>query len=139
MKKRYVVRIKGELISVTEDVYKAFYSSARQERTQLERDIRNRLVHYDAWDTDRSAGAEAIRSPDQSPEERIVGKMSAEKLTHCLKKLDREERELIHALYYCGETLSSLARRLNIPRKTLEGRRDKILRKLRILFEAPDR
>jgi len=139
MEKRFVIRINGELIDVTEEVYKAYYSAGRQERTQLERDARNRLVHYDAWDTEKSVGAEAIASPDQRPEDIVVGGMSAEKLKSCLNKLSEEERELIHALFYLGETLSSLARRLEIPRKTLEGRRDKILRKLRIYFDAPRR
>ena len=136
MEKRFVIRINGELIDVTEEVYRAYYSAGRQERTQLERDVRNRLVHYDAWDTEKSTGAEAIASPDRLPEDIVVGKMSAEKLKSCLNKLSEEERELIHALFYSGETLSSLARRLEIPRKTLEGRRDKILRKLRIYFDA---
>ena len=139
MEKRFVVRINGELVDVTEEVYKAYYTSARQERTQNERDARNRLVHYDAWDTEKSVGVEAIASPDRLPEDAVVGKMSVEKLKCCLKKLSEEERELVHALFYSSETLSSFARRLGIPRKTLEGRRDRVLRKLRIYFDAPDR
>jgi len=43
MEKRFVVRIKGELIDVPEEVYRAYYSEARRERTQIERDTRNRL------------------------------------------------------------------------------------------------
>ena len=139
MKGRFVVRTNGELITVSEEVYKEYYSAHRRERTQRERDARNRLVHYDAWDNEKSLGAEAIVSPDGLPEDIVVSKMSADRLRRCLERLSGEERELVHALYYYGESLSSLARRLNIPRKTLEGRRDKILRKLRIYFDAPDR
>ena len=139
MEKRFVVRINGELIDVTEEVYKEYYSAARRERTQRERDARNRLVHYDAWDTGKSTGAEAIASPDRLPEEIVVGEMSADKLRRCLERLNEGERELIHALFYCGKPLAALARELNLPRKTLEGHRDKVLRKLRIYFEATDR
>lgn len=139
MEKQRFIHINGEPVAVSEEVYIEYYKHYRKERTQQERDARNRLIYYDAWDTGKSPGAEAIKSPYTLPEDVVVDGMAAEKLSCCIKKLNEEEREIIHALFYCGKTLSSLARELKIPRKTLENRRDRIVRKLRIYFEAPDR
>ena len=139
MEKRYVIRIAGELIDVSEEIYREYYSAARRERTQAELDQRNRLVHYDAWDTEKSVGAEAIASKDKQPEEIVAAEIDANKLKRCVARLSEEERELIHALFYSGKSLSGLSRELGIPRKTLESRRDRILKKLRVYFDAPDR
>ena len=139
MEKRFVVRIKGELIDVPEEVYRAYYSEARRERTQIERDTRNRLVYYNARDTEKSTGAESIASNDSLPEDVVIARMSAEKIKRCLERLTDRERELIHALFYCDETVAGLSRKLGVPRKTLESHRNKILKKLRVYFESPDR
>lgn len=139
MERKYLVRIGAELVPVSEEVYRAYYTYARRERTLVEKDIRNRVVSYDALDSDAGTGAEAIASVSPSPEEEVSAALLKEKLQKCLTRLSKQERELIHALFYCNEPLAAAARRLGVPRKTLEGQRDKILRKLRIYMDSPDR
>ncbi|MDR3209171.1 MAG: sigma-70 family RNA polymerase sigma factor [Oscillospiraceae bacterium] len=133
-KERYVIKIGGELIDVERGVYLAYYSERRRERTQTERDARNGLISYDAWDTENTTGAAAI--PDASPgvAERVERQMLLEQLRRCLKHLNKEERELVHALFVCGKSVGALARELNVPRRTLGDRRDRLLRRLRALM-----
>ncbi|MGI6576926.1 MAG: sigma factor-like helix-turn-helix DNA-binding protein [Eubacteriales bacterium] len=50
--------------------------------------------------------------------------------------LPTAERDLIHALFFTGETVVSLAKELGIPRRTLSDFRDRILKKLRKMMES---
>ncbi|MDR0839593.1 MAG: sigma-70 family RNA polymerase sigma factor [Oscillospiraceae bacterium] len=139
MEKDYIIRVRNELVPVSEEIYREYYSHRRRERTLEEKDARHGLLRYDAWDAATSNGADALPSPGMSPEELTERRLMSEKLNACLPRLSGEERDLVHALFYCGEPLAALARRLGVPRKTLADRRDKILKRLRILMESPER
>lgn len=137
MEKKHFIRINGQLVEVTREVYYAYYSERRKWLTQREKEVRRRVVSYDAWDTGEAVGAASIQSCADSPEQQVTYKMMAEKLNACLGRLAEEERELIHVLFYCDVSLSEAARRLGIPRKTLQDKRDRLLRRLRTMMEAP--
>lgn len=59
-KERYVIKIQGDLIEVSKDVYYAYFRMERQERTQEEKQKRNGVVSYDALDGEGVVGAECI-------------------------------------------------------------------------------
>ena len=51
MAEKYI-KIHGKLIAVTEDIYYAYYHMGHQCRTQIEKEVRNRVASYDALDTE---------------------------------------------------------------------------------------
>ena len=45
-KEKYLIKIQGKLIEVSEDVYYAYFHMERQERTQEEKKQRNEVMSY---------------------------------------------------------------------------------------------
>ena len=60
-KEKYMIKIQGKLIEVSEDVYYAYFRMERQERWQEEKKQEHEVVSYDAMDTEEMVGAEAIQ------------------------------------------------------------------------------
>ena len=56
MAEKYYVRVRGELVLVTPEVYKACYQTKRRVKTLYEKDERNGLVSYDSMDTEDILG-----------------------------------------------------------------------------------
>ncbi|MDR0906266.1 MAG: sigma-70 family RNA polymerase sigma factor [Oscillospiraceae bacterium] len=123
MDRDYAVYISGEFVPVTEEVYRAYYSEKRREKTLTEKDARHGLMSFENLD--------AVASDDPGVEDHIIANETRERLAAALTRLNETERELIHALFFMNLPLAELARDLGIPRKTLEYRRDKVLAKLR--------
>ena len=61
--KKYYIRVRGTLVQVASEVYKACHQTKRRAKTLYEKNERNMLVSYDAMDTDDMLGEEMI--PDQ--------------------------------------------------------------------------
>lgn len=49
--KKYYIRVRGALVQVTSEVYKACHQAKRRVKTLYEKDERNKLVSYDAKTT----------------------------------------------------------------------------------------
>ena len=59
-KEKYMIKIQGDLIEVSEAVYYAYFHMERQERTQEEKKQRNEVMSYDALDDGETLGMENI-------------------------------------------------------------------------------
>ena len=55
-KERYMIKIQGRLIEVSEDVYYAYFRMERQERWQDEKIREHEVVSYDALDNGETVG-----------------------------------------------------------------------------------
>ena len=133
--KKYYIRVPEALVEVTEDVYKAFWTMDRHARTLEEKDTRNQVFSYDAFDTDDMLGAEMF--PDQSTsnmEDEVIAEIMAAKLRRCIALLPEEDRKLIHAIYYEGLSEEAAGKRLGISQPGISKKRDRILQKLQKLF-----
>lgn len=60
-KEKYMIKIQGRLIEVSEDVYYAYFRMERQERWQEEKKQEHEVVSCDAIDTEETVGAEVIQ------------------------------------------------------------------------------
>ena len=95
-KKEFYIRIKDELVEVTQEVYLTYYRGKRGEETQLEKICRNHVVSYDAFDTESALGAEMlIDTASDEPEDIVIARLMAEKLHDSISKLSEDERQLI--------------------------------------------
>ena len=69
---KYLIRLHGKDIDVSEDVYYAYFQMARQERTQDEKLQRNHVVSYDAMDNEGMVGAEAFEDLEAPRMEELI-------------------------------------------------------------------
>ena len=145
--KQFYVRIDGQLIPVTEEVYLAYYRFARRMR-YFERDIKTEsairdedgsIIGYkpakeDSLDRLTEAG-EDYADGCESVEDAVIRAMMSDKLRDALSELPDGERELIDALFFSndgdGMTVRDYASLNGIPFTTIQSRKAKILSKLK--------
>lgn len=135
-KEKYMIKIKGDLIEVSKDVYYAYFHMERQERTQNEKHQRNDVFSYDALDNGEIVGAESIVDiVTPSLEEQAIANDMHERLHHAIAALPRSERELIRAIYFEGKTEREYAMQLGCSQNKVFKRRVKILSKLKMFLD----
>lgn len=131
-KDKYIIKVEGKLVEVTPDVYYAYFRMERQERWQEEKLQGHDVVSYDALDNTETVGVEVL--PDlklPSMEEVIMTREIYEKLHRAVEALPKEERDLIHAIYFEGKSEREYAKILGISQNSTLKRRRKILSKLK--------
>ena len=134
--KKYYIHVPGALVEVSEGVYFAYYQEMRRGRTLREKDERNGAVSYDGLDTPELTGQEMIPDRDAvSVEDAAIASILCDKLHRCLALLDETDRQLIQALYFEGLSDRKYAKRVGIPQRTINDRRQRVLRKLKELLE----
>ena len=130
-KKEFFIRVKDELVEVTQEVYLTYYRGKRSEQTQLEKMRRNHVLSYDAFDTNDTLGAEMLTdTASDEPEDIVIARIMAEKLHASIAKLSKSERQLIHELFFDGCSERELAQKYEIPLMTLHNKKNAVLAKL---------
>jgi len=135
-KEKYIIKIQGDLIEVSEDVYYAYFRMERQERWQEEKKQEHDVVSYDALDNEETVGAEAI--PDMaapSMEELAISNELNERLHYAVAALPKAERDLIRAIYFEGQTEEDFGKRIGMSQTGISYRRRKILSKLKLFLD----
>lgn len=135
-KEKYMIKIQGELIEVTEDVYYAYFRMDRQERWQEEKKQDHDVLSYDALDNGETVGAEAIQDMN-SPgmEELVIANELKERLHNIVAALPKPERELIQAIYFEDIPVSDYAKRVGLSHRGINKQRKRILSKLKMLLD----
>ena len=131
-KEKYVIKIQGQLVEVSPEVYYAYFHMERQERWQEEKQQEHAVVSYDALDDGETVGMEAV--PDltsPSMEETAMTREIHEKLHHAVEALPKAERDLIHAIYFDGLTTREYAKLSGLSQTGVSYRLRKILSKLK--------
>ena len=109
----------------------------RHSRTLQEKDVRNHVFSYDAFDTDDMLGSELF--PDKTTsnfEDQIIAEMMAAKLRRCIALLPEEDRKLIQAIYYEDASEKDTGKLFGISQRAVSKRLHQILRKLQILIDG---
>ena len=135
-KEKYLIKIQGKLIEVSEDVYYAYFRMERQERWQEEKKQEHDVLSYDALDNGEMVGAESV--PDlttPSMEELAIVKDLNDRLHHAVAALPRAERELIRAIYVEGQTEREYAKQHGCSQNKVFKQRRKILSKLKLFLD----
>lgn len=71
----------------------------------------------------------------ESLEDAAIKAVLIEKMLKCLKRLSREEHELIMDLYFRDKSEHQIARETGIPRMTIHNRKNRILEQLKNLIQ----
>jgi RNA polymerase sigma factor (sigma-70 family) len=140
------IKIGKERVPVSEEIYKEYYKMRRRER-YMEEDIKVGRIDIDPETGEPTfipskedsierlmeLGADFV---DEQPsiEDILCDKATLLILQEALKELNREEQELIQALYHKNLTVREVAKQENTSHVTVIKRRDKILAKLRKFF-----
>ena len=133
-KKEYVLYVKGKAVSVSEEVYKAYWKITEHEKYLIKKDWKNNVIPFSALDYDGHFVDNII--DERIDLEKIVEvKMQIEELNKALATLTKKERELIEAIFYKEESLRSTGKKEKVSYQAIGKRRDKILEKLRKLLE----
>ena len=135
-KKKYQIKVQGQLVPVSEEVYVTYHRMKRRETYLEERDMAHGVFYYSAMDTAEITGEDGI--PDLvSPrvEDVVMDKLITEKLHRCLAQLSKEEQALIFALYFQGKSQSELERETGIKQQTISYRERQIRLKLKKMIE----
>lgn len=135
-KEKYMIKIQGNLIEVSEDVYYAYFRMDRQERWQEEKKQDHDVVSYDALDNGETVGSEAIQDMN-SPgmEELVIANELKERLHNIVAALPKPERELIQAIYFEDIPVSDYAKRVGLSHRGINKQRKRILSKLKMLLD----
>ena len=134
-KKKYYIKVQGELVEVSKDVYLTYFRMERKARVVIEKDQRNGTVLFSDLDMEELLVDEMFQDRDAvSVEEIAVGIVMNEKLHQCLQALSHQERNMIYALYFEGLCERQLSDRTGIHFMTIHARKIRTLQKLRNLM-----
>lgn len=131
-KEKYVIKIQGQLVEVSPEVYYAYFHMERQEEKQQEHGV----MSYDALDNAETVGQENIADAG-SPglEENIIAEELRSRVRHAVAALPKAERELIQAIYYEGLSERVYAKQHGISQRGANKQRRKILSKLKMFLD----
>ena len=140
--------VDGELVEVSEEIYKAYTSSKRKER-YLEQDIkRNRIVYYkktgavrvipsreDSLERLMEDNGRQFFIDQEGVEEAAQHHMDIEALRLAISKLSEEDRRLIYEEFFRETSQEEIGRLLDISQSAVSRRKKRILEKLKKLLE----
>jgi len=148
------IRINGEQVSVSEEVYRAYKRPLWAERKQQERQKRcigkngNRCTEdCSKCPFSRSGGTLSIEQfaedgvdiPDPSDIDEVIAyKLLLEQLGAALIELEPDERSLIDALFYKERAERDYATELGMSHQAVGKRKQKVLAKLREILDSRD-
>ena len=134
MAKEYYLYVKGKAVPVSEEVYKAYWKITEHEKYLYKKDREHCVLPFSSFDYDGHFVDNII--DEKIDLEKIVEvKMQIEELHKALNTLTKEERELMEAIFYNGESLRTIGKKEKVSYQSIAKRRDKILDKLREILK----
>lgn len=135
-KEKYLIKIQGKLIEVSEDVYYAYFRMERQERWQEEKKMEHKVMSYDSLDDQEMLGIEnVVDVTARTLEEIVEAHELRDRVRHAVELLPKAERELIRAIYYEELSERDVAEREGVSQNKVFKQRQRALAKLRLLLD----
>lgn len=134
MDKKYYLIVNGEKVYVSKAIYLAYWQETNREKylIKLERDNNVKLF---SSIVDEVYFQDMIADETSDLEEIFKNRQVIEKLNIALSELNIEEQDLINKLFFEELPLREVASYYGISHPALMKRRDKILRKLKMLMK----
>ena len=145
----YLIKAEDKYVTVSEAVYTVYAQSERQ-LEYMTLDLKRDRVLQDADGKavldqngqpvmlpEREASLDKLMDDEwdypssaPSPESAVLDQLEITALHQCLSSLDTDERALIEALFFEGLTERAYSEQSGIPQKTVNDRKNRILKKL---------
>jgi RNA polymerase sigma factor (sigma-70 family) len=132
--KKYTLLVRGKRVSVTREVYKAYYHCRDREK-YLDKLAEDNNISLEGCYEKGISVEYIISSAENSMENTIITGMQLVKLRQCLKMLDEPEKKLIIELYLRGKSERQLSKETGIPPMTIHDRKVRLLKKLKKMME----
>ncbi|MDT3698355.1 MAG: sigma-70 family RNA polymerase sigma factor [Thermincola sp.] len=132
--KNYTLLVMGKRISVTKEIYKAYYQCRDREK-YVDKLAEKNNISLEGCNEKGISVEYIISTTVDSVEDTIITEMLLIKLRQCLKMLDESERMLITELYLQGKNERQLSCETGIPQRTINYRKRNILAKLKKFIE----
>lgn len=131
---KYTLLVNKKRITVTEEVYRAYYQ-LREREAYLDKLSKQNNLSIEECE-EKGIQVDYLLSYTQgSVEEKLIKAEMLEKLTLCLDALSEQERLLIYLLFFKGKSERTLCAMLGMAKTTLHDRKQKILNKLKKMLE----
>lgn len=137
-----IITADSQDVAVTEEVFLVYSQADRRERYIADEVEPGKLVSLEKLMEDHVPLERCGVSPVESAEEELIQLEEMElwmrrqrNLGAALSALSEREQELIHSLYYEGISTREYARKLGITQHAVIKRRDRVLRKMKKIFE----
>lgn len=131
---QYTLVVNKKRISVTKEVYKAYYQQKEHE-VYLDKLSRKYNLSMDECEEKGIQVGYAIASVDDSLENTIITKQMMAEMLDCLNLLDSNEKKLVDELYFNKRSEYYVAMQLGITQQAINKRKAKILKKLKKLLK----
>lgn len=132
--KTYTLLINKKRIPVTEEVYKAYYQNKERESYLDKLSERNNLSYEEC--EEKGIQIDYLLSQTQeSAEDKLIKAEMLSRLTVAMEMLTEQERLLIYSLFFKGKSERKLSVETGTPLMTINDRKRRILKKLKILLE----
>lgn len=142
------IRLHGEQILVSNEVYELYHKTARKARyfakelkyRKIRVDAKNESVLYvpareDSLERLMDDNGEQFSDTSVHVEDEACFAIMCDALHQALSQLEAQERQLIQALYFEQKTERQWAAEIGVPRMTMHDQKVRILEKLKRLLE----
>lgn len=133
-KNKKFIKIEDSLLEVSKKEYEII-ESEDQRRKYVKRIEQKKVISYDNKDENGTVLINSIKDVNYDIESEVERKLEIERLKKALLQLDAEEYKLIKELFYKEIPLREYARINGIPFTTVQGRKDKIIKKLKNILK----
>lgn len=130
-KQDYFLYVKGQLISVSSEVYKEFYRIRRHEKYLEELDEFYGLLHYDSWDNTKGKGIDYIADKDANTQIEALREIEKKTIMEAIHHLDSMEKWLVKVIFYEEKTEKEIAEILGISQQMVNKKKQKVLKKIK--------
>lgn len=130
-KKRKFVVANNMLFEVSKKEFNEYHNFTEKTRYSYKKENKLEKVSFDVL------GDNFILPSDDSIlnfEKNIESREEQERLNNAILKLNRDEQELVKAIYFKNMSMTDYAEITNTPLSTISSRKQKILKKLKNLF-----
>lgn len=132
--KKYTLLVRGKRVTVTREVYKAYYQ-LREHEIYEDRLYSSNTISLEGADEKGISLEYIIASAQSSMEDQIINSMMIAKLRKCLEMLDKPDRAIIVELFLRRKSERQLEKETGVPQRTINYRKRNILAKLKKLME----
>lgn len=126
----YFINVDGTLVTVTREVYEAYYEMENRERYLQRLDRKHGLLFFGGLE-DSANYVDNIPDRDADVETVAMTDFTLKELRDSLTSLSDDEMELLSEIYFNGRPIREIARERRVSDTSLRKKRDMILDKLR--------
>ncbi|HEP1568364.1 TPA: sigma-70 family RNA polymerase sigma factor [Streptococcus suis] len=133
----YYIYVRGKKIPVNSSVYKGYWKLVNHEKYLKRREIKFSVRPFSDFESNEFNLEEVIPDMSIDVEKIVETKLMLEMILENLNYLNSFELDIIEDIYFREKTLREIAHKLETSPARISRIRDRILKKLKILFENP--